>query len=245
MSYKDLKFALSDAACYALDTDLGALFGHACPRLIDGLIVTLELLFISVPLGFILAVGLSFSRHIRLRVASQLAGAFVYFFRGTPLLAQLWLIYFGLGGLGQDTWGQLWPFVRDGWWIGLVVLTLNTSAYVAELIRGGIENLPRGQAEAAAAIGMRRRAIYRRILLPQALGAVWPAYGNELILLMKGSALVSTITVMDLMGQTRTVFARSYDLGIYLWAALLYLALAAMLTWLHRLLGGRICASGK
>jgi polar amino acid transport system permease protein len=62
---------------------------------------------------------------------------------------------------------------------------------------------------------------------------------------MKGSALVSTITVMDLMGQTRTVFARSYDLGIYLWAALLYLALAAMLTWLHRLLGGRICASGK
>ena len=233
MTYRNLKFALSDGVCGSLEGVLPDGPARTCPRLADGLVVTIEILSIAISVGFVLAAALAFARHVRIPVLASLSDGFVYLFRGTPLLAQLWLLYFGLGGLGAEFWGPVWGVVRDGWSVGVIVLTLNTSAYVAELMRGGLANLPRGQTEAAAALGLSRRHAFARILLPQALRAVWPAYGNELILLMKGSALVSTITVMDLMGQTRTVFARSYDLEIYLWAAILYLALAAILTGLH------------
>ncbi|NJO37449.1 MAG: ABC transporter permease subunit [Rhizobiales bacterium] len=154
---------------------------------------------------------------------------------------QLWIAYFGLGGLGEDGLGPvLWAFFKDGWNIGLLVLTLNTGAYVAEILRGGIVNVPKGQMEAALAYGMTWLQAMRRIILPQAFKIAWPAYGNEVILLLKGSALISTITVLDLMGQTRTVFARSYNLEIYLYAAVLYLLLAGVITVAFRRIEARL-----
>jgi polar amino acid transport system permease protein len=145
-------------------------------------------------------------------------------------LVQLWIIYFGIGSFGAEGLGPLWAFFKDPWLVGLLVLTLNTSAYVCEILRGGIVNVDKGQMEAAMSIGMSWINAMRRIMLPQALRIVWPAYGNELVLLMKGSALISTITVLDLMGQTRTIFARNFDLSTYLYATVFYLILAGILT---------------
>lgn len=229
-SYLHLKIAASDGACAALSPISPDLFAQSCPRFFDGFFVTLELLVLSSAIGFVVALAIVLARVSRIPLLSIPAQAYVYIFRGTPLLVQLWVLYYGLGSLGAEGLGPLWPFFKEGWWVGLLTLILNTSAYVAEILRGGIENLPTGQVEAAEACGMSWSQRMRRIIFPQAIRIAWPAYGNEVILLMKASALVSTITVMDLMGQTRTIFSRSYDLSIFLYGALMYLVLAGVIT---------------
>ena len=166
------------------------------------------------------------------------AYAYTYVFRGTPLLVQLWVFYYGFGALGAEGLGPFWPLFREAYWVGVIVLTINTAAYAAEIFRGGIANVAQGQIEAATAMGMSWWTTMRRIVLPQAFRIAWPAYSNEVVLLLKGSALVSTITVLDLMGQTRTIFARSYSLDIFIYAAVLYLALSGSLTVLLRWHGG-------
>ncbi len=123
----------------------------------------------------------------------------------------------------------------DAEYCGLLSLTLNTTAYIAEILRGGIAGVPKGEVEAAEACGMSKATVYRRIVLPRAIRIAWPAYGNEVILLLKGSALVSTITVYDLMGETRSVFSRGYDDTVYIYAAALYLILALTITGTFRL----------
>lgn len=229
--YEDLKFALSDALCVALQPISSDLFASVCPRFIDGFLVTIELLVLATCFGFVLAITVTLARMSGKWALALPAHGFAYVFRGTPLLVQLWIVYFGIGSLGADRLGPvLWSIIRDPWTVGLIVLVLNTSAYASEIFRGGLVNVPPGQMEAAQTIGMTWFQAMRRIMLPQAIRIAWPAYGNEIVLLMKGSALVSTITVMDLMGQTRTVFARSFDLGIYFYSALLYLLLAGALT---------------
>lgn len=228
--YTDAKYALSDGLCVVLEPATPAAFAQYCSRFIDGFIVTGELLVLSCLIGFIVAVGVVLARLSQSAALSWVATSYCYVLRGTPLLVQLWLAYFGLGALGAENLGPFWPIFSNSWLVGLLVLILNTSAYVAEILRGGLVNLHRGQMEAALACGMSWLAAMRHILLPQAIRISWPAYGNEVILLMKGSALVSTITVLDLMGQTRTIFARTYALDVYLYAAVLYLVLAALIT---------------
>ena len=178
------------------------------------------------------------------RALSLPAYVYTYVFRGTPLLVQLWVFYYGFGAIGEEGLGFLWPVFRDGYMVGLLTLTINTSAYAAEILRGGIVNVPNGQIEAAIASGMSWWTTMRRIVLPQAFRIAWPAYSNEVILLLKGSALVSTITVLDLMGQTRTIFARSYSLDIFLYAAVLYLILSGTLTVLLRWIEARMRIPG-
>ena len=244
-TYRSLKIAASDGVCAVLDPISPELFAKACPRFVDGMFVTLELLILACIIGFAIAVGVVLARTSGNLLFSAPAYAYTYVFRGTPLLVQLWVFYYGLGALGADGLGPLWPFFREAWWVGLLVLTLNTSAYVAEILRGGIDNVPKGQIEAAVAAGMSPATRMRRIVFPQALQIAWPAYGNEVILLMKGSALVSTITVLDLMGQIRTVFSRSYSLEIFLYGALMYLALTAILTVILRAIEARIATPGR
>ena len=232
--YADAKIWASDAACSVLQPISPPLFATSCTRFFDGFFVTIELLVISTLLGFAVAVLVALARSSKTAVLSGFAYAYCYVFRGTPLLVQLWVFYYGFGALGEAGLGPFWPLFRDAYSVGLIVLTINTSAYAAEIFRGGIANVPRGQFEAAIASGMSWWTTMRRIALPQALRIAWPAYSNEVILLLKGSALVSTITVLDLMGQTRTIFARSYSLDIFIYAAVLYLVLSATLTVLLR-----------
>ncbi len=232
--YQTAKYAISDASCAVLTPVTPESFGEYCSRFVDGFFVTIELLVLSCALGLVIAVCVAFGRFSSNPIINSAAFVYSYVLRGTPLLVQLWIVYFGFGSLGADNLGFLWPLFKDGWTIGLIVLTLNTSAYVSEILRGGLANIPKGQMEAAVATGMSWFQSMYHIMLPQAFKIAWPAYGNEVVLLMKGSALVSTITVLDLMGQTRTVFSRSYDLDVYAYSAVLYLLLAGIITLLFK-----------
>jgi polar amino acid transport system permease protein len=196
------------------------------PQLLDGLIVTVELVLISVVLGGLLAVPVAAARLSNNRVVGGVAFAYVYFFRGTPILAQLFLVYYGAGQFrpALDAVG-LWGFFRDAFNCAVFTFTLNTAAYQAEIYRGAIRAVPRGQWEAARALGLPRLPLLWKVVFPQAAVVALRPLGNELILLIKASAVASIVTVLDLMGETRRAFSRSYDMAIYFYAAILYLAL--------------------
>jgi polar amino acid transport system permease protein len=199
-------------------------------RFWDGTLITLKLVFLSSLIGLAIALPMALARSSKQKRFSIPAYCYIYFFRGTPLLIQLFILYYGLGQFKAVTESFLWPVLGDAEWCGLIGLTLNTAAYTAEILRGGIRAIPRGEIEAARAYGMSWWLLQRRIILPRALRIAWPAYGNEVILLLKGSALVSTIAVWDLMGETRSIFARTYALETFLIAALIYFALTFILT---------------
>ena len=206
------------------------LFTRWAPAYLSGLRVTLILVVVSILLGAVLSVPIAYGRMSRNKVASALAFAYVYFFRGTPLLAQAFLIYYGLGSFRPqlETLG-LWTFFREAWYCAILAFTLNTAAYQAEILRGAVQSVPRGQWEGAASLGLHKLQTMWKVILPQAMIVALRPYGNEIILMIKGSAIVAIITVPDLMGQTRLAYSRTFDFQTYLWAALLYLALVESL----------------
>ncbi len=207
-----------------------AKFERYGPRYLSGLWITVSLVGMAVVLGAVLSLPLAFARMSTNRILSGIAYAYVYVFRGTPLLAQLFLIYYGLGSFRPELQSVgLWWFFREAWYCGLLSLTLNTAAYQAEILRGAIESVPRGQHEGAAALGLSKSVAFRKIILPQALIVALRPYGNEIILLIKGSAVVAIVTVYDLMGETRYAFSRTFDYQTYLWAAIFYLAIVETL----------------
>ncbi|TDK36702.1 ABC transporter permease [Rhizobium deserti] len=209
------------------------------PRYLNGLGVTLSLVGLSIVLGAILSLPIAFARMAQNRLLNALAYGYVYVFRSTPLLAQLFLIYYGLGSFKPqlETVG-LWWFFREAWYCGLLSFVLNTAAYQAEILRGAIESVSRGQHEGAAALGLSKRVAFRKIILPQALIVALRPYGNEIVLMIKGSAVVAIVTVYDLMGETRYAFSRTFDYQTYLWAAVFYLAMVEALrhiwAWIER-----------
>ena len=185
-------------------------------RMATGVGLTLQLVAISVSLGFVLAIGLA---------VVVLAGL-VGFLLGTPLLCQLFLVYYGLGQF-RLFWTDLglWWFFREPFYCALLTFVINTAAYQAEILRGAIQSIPRGQFEGALALGLHRWSSLRHVILPQAMILALRPLGNELIVMIKSSALASLVTLYDLMGATRLAFSRSFDLSIYLYAALIYLLL--------------------
>jgi len=215
------------------------LFERYAPYYLSGLLVTLELVALSIVLGALLSIPIAYARMSKNKVLNALAYAYVYFFRGTPLLAQTFLIYYGLGSFRPQLEAiGLWTFFRDAWYCAVFAFSLNTAAYQAEILRGAIESVPKGQWEGAASLGLHKYQILRKIVLPQAAIVALRPYGNEIILMIKGSAIVAIITVYDLMGETRRAYARTFDFQTYLWAALIYLSLVETLRhgieWIER-----------
>jgi His/Glu/Gln/Arg/opine family amino acid ABC transporter permease subunit len=206
-------------------------------QLLAGAGLTLQLTAIAALLACALALPLAIARcseGVLLRWPIRL---FVSFFRGTPLLAQLFLVYYGSGQFRAElSQLGLWWFFRDPYYCALLTFVLNSTAYQIEILRGGLRAVPYGQIEAGVAMGLSRFNQYRMIILPNAYRIAFPALGNEIILLLKGSAVVSVITLFDVMGQTRRIFSQTFDLSVYLWAALLYLLMTSAFVWLwHRL----------
>lgn len=195
-------------------------------RLADGLWMTIKLVVISSIIGIIFALFLSLLRISSIKPVRLITAAYTTVFRGTPLLGQLFLVYYGLGSfkLFWESVGLWWLF-RDPFYCCLLTFTLNTSAYQAEILRGALEALPAGQREAAKSLGLRSFPTYYRVLMPQALITALRPLGNELIIMIKSSSIASLVTLYDLMGATKLAFARSFDLSIYLVAALIYLIL--------------------
>ncbi|QLF70750.1 ABC transporter permease [Peteryoungia desertarenae] len=204
------------------------------PRYLDGLATTLTLTFTSVALGALLSIPVTFARMSKNKVLNAISYSYVYLFRSTPMLLQIFLIYYGLGSFRPELQSLgLWWFFREAWYCALLAMTLNTAAYQAEILRGAIQSVPRGQTEGAQSLGLPASVTFWKIILPQALIVALRPYGNEIILMIKGSAVVAVVTILDLMGQTRYAFSRTFDFQTYLWAAIFYLSMVEALrhTW--------------
>ncbi|QYO70973.1 ABC transporter permease [Vibrio cholerae] len=198
------------------------------PIYLSGLWTTVWLVSLSLVIGLLCAIPLAIARNSKQKWFSLPAWGYIYFLRGTPLLVQLYLIYYGM-----DQWfpvkDTLW---EHAWFCALVAFILNTSAYTAEIIRGAINGLPKGEVEAAKAYGMSRLQTYQRIILPSALRRSLPAYSNEVIFMLHGSAVAGIVTIMDLTGAARLVNSRYYaPFEAFLSAGLFYMALTFIILW--------------
>lgn len=214
-------------------------FLEGWPLLLEGASMTVGLVAISGVLGILLAMPVALVRVSGPPVLRRAAIIFIAYFRGTPLLVQLFLIYYGPG---QFEWMQdsiAWIVLSEPYWCALIALTCNTAGYIAEILRGAIQAMPPGEKEAGLACGMSSALLYRRIVLPRALRIALPALSNEIILLSKASAVVSIVTVKELMGSARLLGAKTLAyVDYFILAGVLYLivnyAIALLFRWAEK-----------
>lgn len=212
------------------------------PKLLQGAQLTLEITLLSLLIGLVIAVPVALSRLSRHAVLWMPAYAYILYFRGTPLLVQLFLIYYGSGQFRAELSDLgLWGFFREAYFCGVLALTLNTGAYTAEILRGAIQAVPLGDIEAARACGMSRVLMYRRIILPKAIRLAWPMYGNEVVFLMQATSLVSVITLLDLTGVAGRIISKTFAVyEIYITTALLYLVITYAIVFIFRRIERRL-----
>ena len=200
--------------------------------LLSGVPLTLNLAFTSVALGAVLAMVLALMRMSGYRALDWPAQAYVFVFRGTPLLVQIFLIYYGLGQFRPtlQEWG-LWGFFREPYWCAVLALTMNTAAYGSEIIRGGLQAVPYNQVEAARACGMSGFLLFRRIVFPIAVRQALPAYGSEVILMVKATSLASVITMMEVTGLAAKMISQTFRaVEVFVVAGIIYLFLNFIIT---------------
>lgn len=191
------------------------------PTLVKATVMTLLLVFITMAISPIGGLFIALGRISRIRILSSLFWCYIWIFRGTPLLLQLFFIYYGLPSLGVT----FKPFTA-----AILGLGLNYSAYLAEIMRGAIESIDPGQMEAAKAIGMTYWQAMRRIIIPQTYKRLMPPVGNEFIALIKDTALVSTIAMVELMRAANQIFSATFNVYILIQAAIIYLVLTSIFT---------------
>ena len=209
-------------------------------RFLYGVWMTLNLTVLALLLGGLLAIPMAIARASRHPVLNPVVWGYTYVLRGTPLLVQTYLIYYGLGQFEAVRQSWLWdPILSSAWWCALIAFTLNTAAYTTELLRGAIVDTPTGEVEAAIAPGHSYRARMRRIILPSAFRRAIPAYSNEVIFMLHGSVVASTITLQDILGVGRWLNGRYYlAYEGFITAALLYFLIVFAITrvfrWIER-----------
>lgn len=215
------------------------------PKFIEGIIVTLQLLGLSIVIGMTLAIPIGLVQVTGPRWLAVLARMFCTAIRGTPLLIQLWLLYYGLGALfplvPEIRQSFLWPILRDAFPYAVLAFALSVAAYEGEVMRGAFKSVPKGELEAARAFGMKRFTVLRRIWLPRALQNVLPTLAGEFVLTLKATPLAATITVFDVYGIGTVVRQETYR--VYeplLFVAGIYLCLTAVIVVLFRWLEGRV-----
>jgi len=208
----------------------------------QGVQITLALLLLAGFFGFLLAIVVALMRLARNPLMSAAAQLFCSVVRGTPLLVQIYVLYYGVGTLFASypliRGSLLWPYLREGFWYVALALIVSVGAYVGEVLRGGLRAVPRGELEAARAYGMRPFLVLRRIWLPRALRMLRPTLAGESVMLLKSTALASTVAVTDLLGAANLV--RSQTLIIYeplLLVALIYIILAFLIERVFALFG--------
>jgi len=198
------------------------------PKMLAGLGLTLQLMLITAILGTALAVVLLLMRISGRWYLAAPALVYIYVFRGTPILVQIFIIYYGLPQFEFIRESIFWPLLREPYGCAVLALSLNTGAYVSEILRGGILGVERGLHEAGAALGLSVRQRFIHITTPIAIRLAIPAYSNDIVSLMKSTALASTITLLDMMGIARTIVAETYaPYEVFMSLAVIYL----VLTW--------------
>lgn len=214
----------------------------ALPDLLKGTWVTLQLVVLPLALATALAIPMAMARVSRSAWLNRPPAVFVFFFRGTPLLVQLFLIYYGLGQFRTVQESLLWDSVlKHAYWCAMIAFTLNNTAYIAELMRGGISAVPAAEVEAADAYGFGWLAKYRFVILPRMWRIILPAYSNEVVFSLKATSLASIITVLDLTGQARVYYSTYYEPYVFFIAAgAIYLILVFIITRALRLVERRL-----
>lgn len=206
------------------------------PLYFAGLLETLRLLGISLFIGLLLAVPLALMRVSRRAAVNLPAWLYTYVIRGTPMLVQLFLIYYGLAQFAVVRESVFWPWLSSASFCACLAFAINTSAYTAEIIAGSLKTTPAGEIEAARAMGMSRSLMYRRILLPSALRRALPQYSNEVIMMLQTTSLASIVTLIDITGAARAVNAQYYlPFEAYITAGAFYLCLTFILVRLFKL----------
>ncbi len=206
-------------------------YSDAFLQMVDGVPLTLKLALTSLLLGAVFALLLALMRLSGMRVLDWIARIYVFVFRGTPLLVQIFIIYYGLSQFPAIRYSFLWPVLREPYWCAIIALTLNNAAYASEIIRGGLLSVPHGQVEAAKACGMSYFTSFRRIVMPLAIRQALPAYGNEMISMVKATSLASIITLMEVTGIAAKLIAETYRaIEIFILAGAIYLAINFVLT---------------
>jgi His/Glu/Gln/Arg/opine family amino acid ABC transporter permease subunit len=221
-------------------SDLSDLIVENQQAFLRGIGLTLELLILSAVIAFLLAVPLALMRVSHRAIPRRFAYLYMYLFRGTPLLTQLFLIYYGLAQFDAVKNSPLWPILREPWPCALIALSLNMSAYVAEVLRGGIQGVPTGEREAGLAMGLTAFQLNRRIILPRAFRIALPALGNEMVVQMKSTALISTITLLDVTGVARRIATRTYSTDALFIAGIIYVVMTWAIGCGFRLAEGRM-----
>ncbi|MDF3933730.1 ABC transporter permease [Pseudomonas citronellolis] len=205
------------------------------PLYFSGLLVTLKLLLISLAIGLLLAVPLALMRVSKQPAVNLPAWLFTYVIRGTPMLVQLFLIYYGLAQFDAVRNSIFWPWLSNASFCACLAFAINTSAYTAEILAGSLRATPHGEIEAAKAMGMSRLKMYRRILLPSALRRALPQYSNEVIMMLQTTSLASIVTLVDITGAARTVNSQYYlPFEAFITAGVFYLILTLILVRLFK-----------
>ena len=206
------------------------------PLYLEGTLVTLRLLLVALIVGLVVAIPLAVMRASPNPWISRPVWLFTYVFRGTPLLVQLFLIYYGLAQFAWMRESMLWPMFSSAWFCAMLAFAINTCAYTTEIIAGAISATNHGEVEAAKAMGMSPAILYRRILLPSALRRSLPAYSNEVIMMLHGTSIASIVTLLDITGAAREINSKFYlPFEAFLTAAAFYLALTFVLVSLFHL----------
>ncbi len=213
-------------------------------KLLAGTFTTLWMVALSLVIGLVIAIFTAVMSSSKNPWLKWPAETFSYIFRGTPMLIQLYIFYYGFGlffgsleGIQDTIW---WNIIRPSWPWAIIVMSLNTAAYTCEILRGGIANTPSGEIEAAKAVGMSNAKMLRRIILPSAFRRSLPAYGNEVIYMLHGSAVLSWISIVDLTGVAKQLRNEYYDPYVpFIAAALIYLVITAGIVLVFKALENR------
>ena len=210
-------------------------------KILEGVPLTLEVVLISTFLGFGLAIIVALMRISDNKFYSVPAYSFIYVIRGTPLLLQLYFVYYGVSQFSFVRESFLWPILREPFWCGIITLTISTGAYSAEILRGGIQSVSQGYIESGKALGLGRVSLFFRIVMPITIRQALPAYGNELILMVKASSLISIVTLMEITGIARTIISKTYaPVEIFLVAGSIYLFINFVITRLVKYAENRL-----
>ena len=201
-----------------------SLMATSLPKLLSAAIVTLKLLSVALFFGLIIGLIFAILRLNKNPIINKFAYGYSYVFRGTPLLVQIFIIYFGLGQIEYFRSTFLWTVFKEPYWCAIIAFALNTGAYTSEILRSAFETIKPGIIEAGKSLGIPSKIIFYKIQIPVAIRQSLPAYGNEIILMMKGTSLASTVTLMDITGVAKHIVSTTYKpLEIFIMAGCIYL----------------------
>ena len=220
-----------------MDSRLWGILLEAFPQiLLQGVKVTIPLTIISFALALVISVVVALIQYARVPVLTKLCRFYIWIIRGTPLLVQLYVVFYGLPSIG---------ITLDAWVAAILVLSFNEGAYMAESVRGALESVPSGQLEAGQCVGLSFVQIMWHIVLPQAFRVAFPSLSNSLIGMLKETSLVTTITITEMLRQAQIINARYYEaLGLYVEVALIYLMFCTVLTWLQNVCEKKLAGYG-